>query len=235
LHNYKGTVDEAFADREYTTQKFIILGHVAIKQFSNADRTYSDYTFYLPAEIYKPMLADPAIMSYAFNVEDDDEKNMDQFLKDYTEKVEPIMNYDSKATMMSEFSGLRSSVVVIGGALSFIIGLVGILNFINSILTSILTRRKEFAMLQSIGMTRRQLRQMLCFEGLYYCVGTGIISILFGIAFSLMVVKSFCNLLWFFSFHFILWPILVILPILFLLGLIIPLVSYAATSKQSVV
>jgi predicted lysophospholipase L1 biosynthesis ABC-type transport system permease subunit len=47
-----------------------------------------------------------------------------------------------------------------------------ILNFINAILTSILTRRKEFAMLQSIGMTRKQLCRMLMYEDLYYVLGT---------------------------------------------------------------
>ena len=35
------------------------------------------------------------------------------------------------------------------------------------VLTSIITRRKELAMLQSIGMTGKQLKKMLSFEGLY--------------------------------------------------------------------
>ena len=40
-----------------------------------------------------------------------------------------------------------------GGALSFIVGLVGVLNFFNAILTGILARKRELAVLQSIGMT----------------------------------------------------------------------------------
>ena len=39
-------------------------------------------------------------------------------------------------------------------------------------MTSIITRQKEFAMLQSIGMTGKQLKQMLSYEGLYYAAGT---------------------------------------------------------------
>lgn len=49
----------------------------------------------------------------------------------------------------------------VGGALSLIIGMIGVLNFINFMLTGILTWRREFAMFQSMGMTRRQLSQML--------------------------------------------------------------------------
>lgn len=90
-------------------------------------------------------------------------------------------------------------------------------------------------MLQSIGMTRKQLRRMLMFEGLYYTLGTSALSLVFGTVFSLLVVKSFCGLLWFFSYHFILWPLLSVLPFLLVLGVMIPLVSYAVTDKQSIV
>jgi len=234
IHNNKGTSGNS-QDREYTTREFIVLGHVAIKYYSNSDRIGWDYTFYLPADLYKPMVAQPAIMSYAYNVADDYEAEMESFLQTYTEKVEPVMNYTSKQTSVNEFSGMKNTVVLIGGALSFIIGLIGILNFINTILTGIITRRKEIAMLQSIGMTRRQLRNMLCCEGLYYTLGTGILSLVFGALLSLIIVRAFCNMLWFFSYHFIMWPLLLILPLLFVLGVAIPLILYAMTDKQSIV
>jgi len=234
LHNYKGT-SERFADREYTTQKFIVLGHVAIKHYANSDRTGWDYSFYLPADVYKTLVVQPAVMSYAFNVTTDQEAAMERFLQSYTDSMEPLMNYSSKFTSLQEFSGMQRTVVMIGGALSFIIGLIGILNFVNAVLTSILTRRKEFAMLQSIGMTRKQLRCLLMFEGFYYTLGTCALSLVFSAVFSLLIVKSFCGLLWFFSYHFILWPLLIVLPFLFVLGVMIPLVLYAMTDKQSIV
>ncbi|MDD3363651.1 MAG: ABC transporter permease [Syntrophomonas sp.] len=234
LHNYKGT-SETFAGREYTTKEFIVLGHVAVKQYSNSDRCGWDYNFYLPADIYKTMVMQPAIMSYAFNVADDQEAAMERFLQSYTDSMEPVMNYTSKFTSLKEFSSLQLTVVMIGGALSFIIGLIGILNFVNAILTSILTRRQEFAMLQSIGMTRKQLRRMLMFEGFYYTLATCVLALVFGTVFSLLIVKSFCGLLWFVSYHFILWPLLIVLPFLLVLGVMIPLVSYAMTDKQSIV
>ena len=61
--------------------------------------------------------------------------------------------------------------MLLGGALSFIVGLVGVLNFFNSIVTGITARRRELAVLQSIGMTGRQLQTMLALEGLLYTLG----------------------------------------------------------------
>ena len=234
LHNYKGT-SEAFVDREYTTQEFTVLGHVAIKYYSNSDRINWDYAFYLPAEVYKSLVVQPAVMSYAFNASDDQESAMESFLQKYTDTEEPLMNYTSKFTTIGEFSDMRNTVVLIGGSLSFIIGLIGILNFFNAILTSILTRRRELAMLQSIGMTTKQLKKMLIFEGLYYAFGTCLLSLILGVAFSILVVRPLCGILWFTSYHFVLWPLFAVLPVLFVLAALIPAASYAMTGKQSIV
>ena len=234
LHNYKGT-SKTFADREYTTQEFIVLGHVAIKYYSNTDRINWEYAFYLPAEVYKTLVTQPAVMSYAFNASDDEESAMESFMKKYTDTEEPLMNYTSKYTTIGEFSDMRTTVVLIGGTLSFIIALIGVLNFFNAILTSILTRRREFAMLQSIGMTTKQLRIMLICEGLYYALGTCIFSLILSVSFSILVVRPLCGIMWFTSYHFVLWPLLAVLPVLFVLAALIPAASYALTGKQSIV
>lgn len=145
------------------------------------------------------------------------------------------MNYTSKFTSMNEFSGMQNTIMMIGGTLSLIIGLIGILNFVNAILTSILTRRQEFAMLQSIGMTKKQLRGMLIYEGLYYVLGTALFSILLGIIFSISIVKPLSSMMWFLSYHFIIWPLLALLPLLLLLGILIPVAVYSMNDKQSIV
>ena len=39
-------------------------------------------------------------------------------------------------------------------------------------MTSILSRRREFAVLQAVGMTNRQLKTMLIYEGLFYAMSS---------------------------------------------------------------
>ena len=234
LHNYKGT-SEDFENREYTTQEFTVLGHVAVKYYTTSDRTGWDYSFYLPADIYKTLVAQPAVMSYAFNIKDGFESIAEEFIKNYTDTVELTMNFDSKAKSIDAFKGMRDTVLCIGGALGAVIGIIGILNFINAVLTSIITRRREFAMLQSIGMTRKQLRQMLCLEGLYYSLYTGLTVIIFGIFCSLLIVRPLCSQLWFMSYSFVYWPLLISVPILMFLGIVVPLIAYCTSNKQSIV
>ena len=79
--------------------------------------------------------------------------------------------YESKETYQAEFESFRRMFLLLGGVLSFIVGMIGVLNFVNAILTGIITRKREFAMLQSIGMSGRQLKGMLVCEGLLYVIG----------------------------------------------------------------
>ena len=114
-------------------------------------------------------------------------------------------------------------------------GLVGLLNFINAVLTSIISRRHEFAVLQAIGMTGRQLKQMLMTEGIYYAGGSLLVSLALSCCIAPLLGASLGKLLWFFTFHFTLLPILAVLPFFVLFGLAIPLMTYQATANQSIV
>ena len=145
------------------------------------------------------------------------------------------MNYDSKMTMMDSFKGMKDMLINVGGMLCLIIGLIGILNFVNSMLTSLISRRQEFAIMQSIGMTDKQLRRMVIFEGLYYAVATIMASLILGIIFSYAVIGGVVGNLWFFSYKFTITPLVVAYPALLVLSVIIPYVAFRSLSKQSVV
>lgn len=64
---------------------------------------------------------------------------------------------------------------IIMGALSFVLILMGILNYFNVLVTGMSARQKELAVMESVGMTGRQMKVMLAAEGGIYC---GIILLL---------------------------------------------------------
>ena len=49
--------------------------------------------------------------------------------------MQPLFDYESKATYQAEFESMRSLFLTLGGALSLIIGWWGVLNFLNAVLT----------------------------------------------------------------------------------------------------
>lgn len=69
---------------------------------------------------------------------------------------------------------------ILGYSLVIIIRKIGFMNFINTMITSIITRKRELAMLQIVGLLNKQLVKMLQIEELFYTVGTLFITLTFG-------------------------------------------------------
>ena len=181
-------------------------------------RFYGSDEFILNDQTFCTDSGTDSVMLYAFDTTDEANAAMESFLADYTENQNPQFDYESKATYVAQFESFRSMFLMLGGTLSFIIGLVGILNFFNAILTGILTRKREFAMLQSVGMTGRQLKQMLVYEGLCYSLGAALLSLAIALLIGPLVGSAVENLFWFFTYRFTILPIFLLLPVFVLLG-----------------
>ena len=199
-------------------------------------RYYGSDEFVLNDQTFIRDSGTSSIMLYAFDMQDDAAvQNMESFLQKATQNELSAYDYDSKSTYAAEFDGFRNMFLMLGGALCFIVALVGVLNFFNAVLTGIITRKREFAVLQSIGMTGRQLKTMLILEGSLYTLSALVFTLILNILFSPLLKQALSSMFWFFTYQFTLTPILVMLPVFLALGILIPLVTYRITNKQSIV
>lgn len=175
------------------------------------------------------------IMYYSCDVTDEAEEDMEAFMAALTSEQLTQLDYESRKTYQEEFESFRSMFLLLGGVLSFIVGLVGVLNFFNAILTGIMARRREFAILQSIGMTGRQLKAMLIWEGLFYAFSALVLTLILTVLFGPILATILESMFWFFTYRFIIWPVLVITPLFILLGICLPPAIYGVVSRQSIV
>ena len=219
----------AYEDVEYTVCALVKVPGSINYRYYGADQ------FVLGAERFKQDTGTDSVMTYIFNTTDEAEPDMESFLAEYTESVQPLYDYESRATYVAEFEGFRGMFMTMGGALSFIIGLVGVLNFVNAVLTGILTRKRELAVLQSIGMTGKQLKIMLVYEGLYYTLLALAVSLVMTVCIGPLMGTVLSDVFWFFSYRLTVTPILVILPIFLALGALVPLWTYRSVSKRTIV
>ena len=74
-----------------------------------------------------------------------------------------------------------------------VITLIGITNIFNTITTNMNLRKKEFAMLKSIGMTKKEFNRMIRLESIFYGVKSLIIGIPIGILLSYGMYNVFKN------------------------------------------
>lgn len=170
-----------------------------------------------------------------YRIEEEHRAAFEAAVKNYSEKVNPLMSYASKETLKREFKGMVNVISVIGIALAGVLAFIGTLNFINAVFTGIISRKREFAMLQSIGMTGKQLRKMLIFEGISYVLIAGIISLIAGSLLARAVLSALNQVILFFEYRFQIVPFLILLPLLVLTAIVTPIISFQKLQKQSVV
>lgn len=173
---------------------------------------------------------------YVFDTPDAEaEAAAESYMAELTSDPNGTLMYESKATLREEFQSFQSMFLLVGGLLCFIIGIVGILNFINAIMTGILSRQREFAVLQAVGMTGKQLKSMLIYEGLFYSLGSALIALVLALVLSPLAGNVLEGMFWFFTPHFVILPVLGAIPVFAMLGWGIPKIMYHHTEKQSIV
>ena len=116
------------------------------------------------------------------------------------EMVEQVLEEDGNFQLMLDsvyqervyFLEMRRTITVFGAFLIGIVGLIGIANIINTVTTDVMARKVEYAAMQSIGMTGRQMEQdifrkyagyiftalmlaVVIGAGIAYMVGSGVI------------------------------------------------------------
>lgn len=190
--------------------------------------------FIIPDSTFQTLWPDNTLRRFYLNTEEDSIDTVQSFLDDYVAAEDSTLSFKSRQTMTKQYERQTRSSAVIGNAVSIVIALVGILNFINSMITAIVSRKREFAMIQSVGMTKQQLHKMLVLEGLSYAGLTLLVSYIFSTAAIMTVVRSMTEG-GYSTFRFTLMPLAVCTPILLLLAVLIPLVSFKNLEKHSIV
>ncbi len=191
-------------------------------------------SFIIPASAFRQQWPENTLRRLFFNVDDEHIPAAQEMIDTYTRTVDTSLPVTSRKTMTEQYEAETRASAVMGNTISVIIALVGVLNFINSMVTAIVSRKKEFAMIQSVGMTKRQLRKMLICEGLDYAAITLMVSYLVsalavGIGVRAMTANEFS------TFHFTLMPLMICTPVLLAFAVLIPFLCFKNLEKQSIV
>lgn len=109
----------------------------------------------------------------------------------------------------------------VGIGVAAILALIGILNYINTVIGSIQSRGRELASLESIGMTERQIRRMLVLEGLLTAAGSLLLVETLGLAVTYGIYQSM-NYMGA-EFYVPFWPVAVMTVLMILICVLIPL------------
>ncbi|MCH1982862.1 ABC transporter permease [Ruminococcus sp. OA3] len=190
---------------------------------------------YLPASVYRELYDQPSVYKYSFNAEPNQREDVTAFLNDYMENVDNSITFLSADSARANAEGTRDMINFVGGLVGIIFGIAGVLNLMNTLITTVLTRRHEFATMQSIGMTSRQLRKMMMFEGVYYALGACSLGVIASVILNLTLVRSITGGIWYFTFRFTLLPAMLTSGVLLIVSVIVPVLALKVFNRGSIV
>lgn len=190
---------------------------------------------YLPTCVYTEIYDDPVIYKYSFDVEEGQQDSMSEFLEYYVTNIDPGLGYASAEEARQDAVTTRTMLWFVGGLIGIIFGAAGVLNLVNTIITSILARRHEFATMQSIGMTAKQLTRMMIWESVCYVIGVCIAGLLLSVILAFTMVKVLIGGIWYFTFHFTLVPAVIVCIILLIAAVFLPVIALKVFNNGSIV
>ncbi|MCI8416670.1 MAG: FtsX-like permease family protein [Lachnospiraceae bacterium] len=133
-------------------------------------------------------------------------------------------------------NGMRGELTRLYSILVFIF-VFSLINLANTLITNLLTRQQELGVFQSVGMSNRQLSQMLSFECLYYVGITLLVTLTLGTVCSLAVCRVFDQIGMFgkLTYHFPVFPVLLFAAALVLVQAVFSVCAVRYTRKFSLV
>lgn len=188
----------------------------------------------IPESEYFALTENRNAMSVMINARKNCYDDVERQICHITDNMDSQVVLKSRQTYLEEFRDFIMMIKLVGGMLSGILALIGILNFINAIVTSIISRKRELAMMNAVRMTGLQLRKMLIWEGVHYSVLTMLCSLIIGTLLS-RAVAAILGDMFYFTYHFTLLPVLICTSALLLLSAMTASVSYRAICRDSIV
>lgn len=145
------------------------------------------------------------------------------------------LTLSSKSDELEARKDYISSSRIVMSSLCVLLILMGMVNYVNVTLTGLTMRRKEFAVLESIGLTRRQLKKMLLLEGVFYSmiVTVLLLTIRNGALYAFGAVMD--KKIVYFVFRYPMAETAVCIILLFVICTAVPLILLSRTEQESVV
>ena len=144
-------------------------------------------------------------------------------------------SYKSPIGMMEEYNQVTYSMNLMGNGAAVLLIVIGLINFINVMLTGVVARKNEFAVMESIGTSKKQIKKILTLEGGIYALVTTVLLMTLGNAFLLLVADAVPHMADYAKFEYPFALVICLIFAIFMICLSVPAIVYRAVSKETVI
>ncbi|MCX4323481.1 MAG: ABC transporter permease [Lachnospiraceae bacterium] len=198
---------DALQKKEYTVMA--VVGDAYRNQMAWGDENTTGFEYILPAQLMESFDRMPDLFLVTMDAPDAEtlaraERYVQQCLEKTTGEV--AVSCRSKGTYRAGLERVGMTVSLFGNGLALMVGVMALVNFLNSTVSSIAERKEEFSTLQAIGMMKQMLLKVLRLENVYTVLLAVIPGYLLGQFFSIAAIHRASESLPYLRCHVTLLP-----------------------------
>lgn len=191
--------------------------------------------FFFSEDIFRELYGDSHLMSYSFNLDEEELVSATGELEEFVKQSEGEIRYSSITMLKDGMNKIRNMIYIAGCFIGTAFGVAGIMNFTNLMIANVITRKKEYAIMQSVGMTTKQLTKMVMCEGLYYALCSAVLGVILALVLGATMMRSICGSIWFMDFGLIWWPAVALSFLTIVLSGVISIIIFKSFNRESIV
>ncbi|MDO5425510.1 MAG: FtsX-like permease family protein [Eubacteriales bacterium] len=222
--------------RNGSEKEYQVLGEVLLPY--SLKYPYGDLisiSLYVPEDEFIAQTGENAAMNAFLDSIDGQFEKTQQYLEDSVLKDDSSLNLISVLEIRASFQNFIRKYYLIGGCLALVLAFIGIMNFFNTTATSLISRRQELALLETVGMSKKQLQKMLVAEGCIYLIGALLLAVLLTVFCARGLLTRVLGTAFFFEFRLTVLPSLLMLPLLLAVAYLIPRRQFRRMRRESLV
>ena len=224
---------------ELEGQSFTVMGSLMHDNayLEGANSPEASFTFYylVPLSVFEELFPGQGYRQLAVDIDHSQQVSFEAFLSQYEQDLNRGISVTMRSDYQENFESSRLNMVLILGMVGAVLLLIALLNFVNLMVTKTVSRRREFAVYQSLGMTLGQLRRLVLLEGAFSALILAVVLVPVTVAFAALVMPDYiANLSWVSVYTFDVTPLWIILPVAVALALLTPLLCLRFITKGTI-
>ena len=220
-------------------ETFTVLGSVMHDDsyLSGANSTEAAFhiAYLMPLEAFDRLFPGQCCRQLAVDIDHSKQAEFESYLAEYRQGLNQGVGVTTRGEYQANFAAARLNMVLPKLVVGAVLMGIALINFINMLVVKTVSRKGEFAVYESLGMTRSQLRRLVVLEGCFHAgmmmVVIAPITALYGwfvVPGIVAAASSWCAV-----FTFSLAPLWAALPVILAIAVLTPLCCLRFVTKGS--
>ena len=209
-------------------RNFTVLGSImhddSYLNGSNSMEAAFHIAYILPVKVFDQLFPKQGYRQLAVNIDNSRQTDFENYLDEYEQGLNRGVGIARRSEYQMNFETARLNMVLPELVIGLVLWIIALMNFANMLVVKMVSRKSEFAVYESLGMTRFQLNVLVLLEGVFHAMLMALIIVPSVILFNCFVMPEVIRSMesWSMVYTFSMMPLGVLVIVVVMLAVVVP-------------